>query len=43
MSYKIQPIKSSPYEKQDRLFLEKSAKNEEKERKELNEEVKKEL
>ena len=28
MSYKIQPIKSSPYEKQDRLFLEKSAKQE---------------
>jgi len=43
MSYKIQPIKSSPYEKQDRLFLEKSTKQEAKERKEMNEEVKKEM
>jgi hypothetical protein len=43
MSYKIKPIKSSPYEKQDRLFLEKSAKQEEKEQRELKEQVKKEM
>ena len=43
MSYKIKPIKSSPYEKQDKLFLEKSARQEEKEQRDLKAEVAKEM